>query len=336
VTATREIHLASRPLGWPTPETFRIVEVELPDPGPGEVLVRNLYMSVDPYMRGRMNDVRSYVPPFQIDQPLEGGAVGEVVSSNSPGLAPGQVVVHLLGWREHVVAPADRFRVVDPDAAPSLSAYLGVLGATGFTAYVGLLDVAGLTEGDSVFISGAAGAVGSVAGQIAKLHGASRVVGSAGSAAKVAYLQQLGFDAAFNYKDGPIGKLLKQAAPDGITVYFDNVGGDHLEAAIGRLRPRGRIALCGAISAYNDDKPQPGPNNLGLAVSKRLSLRGFIVFDHNDRLPAFEAEMSHWLRTGQIRADETIVDGLDKAPEALLGLLRGENTGKMVVRLAER
>jgi NADPH-dependent curcumin reductase CurA len=333
MTATREFHLAARPQGWPTSDTFRLVEVELPDPGPDEVLVRNLYLSVDPYMRGRMNDAKSYVPAFQVDQALDGGAVGEVVSSNSPDLSPGQVVLHNFGWREHVVAKARGFRVVDPDAAPSLSAYLGVLGTTGFTAYVGLLDVAGFKEGDSVFVSGAAGAVGSVAGQIAKLRGASRVVGSAGSPEKVAYLRELGFDAAFNYKDGRVASLLKQAAPDGITVYFDNVGGEHLEAAISRLRPHGRVALCGAISAYNADAPMPGPNNLGLAVGKRLHLRGFIVFDHNDRLPAFIADMSGWLRAGQIRADETIVDGLDSAPDAFLGLLRGENTGKMIVRL---
>jgi NADPH-dependent curcumin reductase CurA len=336
MTLSREIHLAARPTGWPTAETFEFVDVRLPDPGPDEVLVRNLYMSVDPYMRGRMNDAKSYVPPFAVGAVLDGAAVGEVVASNSPTLTPGQIVVHGYGWREQVVAPAKHFQAVDPDAAPSLSAYLGVLGGTGFTAYVGLLDVAGFQAGDSVFVSGAAGAVGSVVGQIAKTLGASRVIGSAGSAAKVAYLLDRGFDAAFDYKDGQVHKLLKQAAPDGITVYFDNVGGDHLEAAIGRLRPRGRVALCGAISVYNDSAPRPGPNNLSLAVGKRLSLRGFIVFDHNDRLPQFREDMSQWLRNGQIRSDETVVDGLDRAPEALLGVLRGENTGKMVVRIAQR
>jgi NADPH-dependent curcumin reductase CurA len=336
MTASREIHLATRPVGWPTPDNFRFVDVELPEPGPDEVLVRNLFMSVDPYMRGRMNDVKSYLPPFQLDQALEGGAIGEVIRSNSADLTPGQIVTHNFGWREHVVAPAKRLRAVDPDAAPSLSAYLGVLGSTGFTAYVGLLDIAAFQPGDAVFVSGAAGAVGSVAGQIAKLRGASRVVGSAGSAAKVAHLAELGFDAAFNYKDAPVAKLLKEAAPDGINVYFDNVGGDHLEAAIGRLRPYGRVALCGAIAAYNDVEAQPGPRNLSLAVGKRLTLRGFIVFDHYDRLPEFTAEMSQWLRAGQIRAEETIVDGLDSAPEALLGVLRGQNTGKMIVRIAER
>jgi NADPH-dependent curcumin reductase CurA len=336
MTVSREIHLAARPVGWPTSDTFRFVDVELPEPGPDEVLVRNLYMSVDPYMRGRMNDVKSYVPPFALDQVLEGGAVGEVVSSHSVALTPGQLVVHNFGWREQVVAPAKWFRAVDPDAAPSASAYLGALGMTGFTAYVGLLDVAAFQPGDAVFVSGAAGAVGSVAGQIAKIRGASRVVGSAGSAAKVAHLQELGFDAAFNYREGPVEKLLKEAAPAGINVYFDNVGGEHLEAALGWLRPHGRVALCGAIAAYNDVDPQSGPRNLSLAVVKRLTLRGFIVLDHNDRLPEFTAEMSGWLREGQIRAAETVVDGLDNAPEALLGMLRGENTGKMIVRIAQR
>lgn len=336
MTRSREIHLAARPVGWPTAETFRLVDVDLPDPGPDEVLVRNLYVSVDPYMRGRMNDVKSYLPPFQLDQAMDGGAVGEVVQSNSPTLSPGQVVTHNHGWREYVVAPADRFRAVDADAAPTLSAYLGVLGSTGFTAWVGLLDVAAFQPGDAVFVSGAAGAVGSVAGQIARLRGASRVIGSAGTAAKVAHLEKLGFDAAFNYKDAPVADSLKQAAPDGINLYFDNVGGDHLEAAIGRLRPHGRVALCGAISAYNDVEPKPGPRNLSLAIGKRLTLRGFIVIDHYDRLPAFNAEMSQWLRSGQIHAEETFVDGLDSAPEAFLGVLRGENTGKMVVRLGQR
>jgi len=336
MTTSREFHLAARPLGWPTPDTFRLVTVDLPEPGPDEVLVRNLYLSVDPYMRGRMNDAKSYLPPFQVDQVMEGGAIGEVVASNSPALRPGQIVSHMFGWREYAVAPAKAFRQVDPDAAPSLSAYLGVLGSTGFTAYVGLRDMVNFREGDSIFVSGAAGAVGSVAGQIARALGASRVIGSAGSAAKVAHLKELGFDAAFNYKDAPVAALLKQAAPDGITVYFDNVGGDHLEAAIGRLRPHGRAALCGAISAYNDTQPQPGPRNLGLAVTKRLSLRGFIVFDHYDRLPQFTEDMSRWLRSGEVRADETIVDGFESTSEAFLGLLRGENTGKMVIRLGDR
>jgi hypothetical protein len=331
---SREIHLAARPQGWPEPADFRLVEVELPEPGPGEVLVRNLFMSVDPYMRGRMNDVRSYVPPFAIGAVLEGGAVGEVVASNSPDLAVGQTVLSNHGWREFVVAPGAALRPVDPAAAPSVSAYLGPLGMPGLTAYVGLLDIAEFKTGEAVFVSGAAGAVGSLAGQIAKLRGASRVIGSAGSAAKVARLKELGFDAAFNYRDGSVADQLRDAAPDGIDVYFDNVGGDHLEAAIGRLNPRGRIALCGSIAQYNNTAPTPGPSNLALAVGKRLTLRGYIVSDHARRMPDLLAEVGPALRAGTIVCDETIVDGLENAPDAFIGLLRGDNLGKMMVRIA--
>jgi NADPH-dependent curcumin reductase CurA len=332
VTLSHEIHLASRPDGWPTPENFAFVEVPVPDVGAGEVLVRNTFMSVDPYMRGRMNDARSYAEPYQLGQVLHGGALGEVVVSESPDLEVGQTVLHAFGWREYAWGPAGLFRAVDPAAAPTVSAHLGVLGMPGLTAYVGLLDIASFQAGDAVFVSGAAGAVGSVAGQIAKAKGASLVVGSAGSAAKVAYVEGLGFDAAFNYHDGPVARLLRTAAPDGIDVYFDNVGGDHLEAAIGSLRLRGRVALCGSISGYNTDAPT-GPRNLGLATGNRLTLRGYIVSDHGDRMKAFVGEMSQWLRDGTVRYDETFVDGLAHAPDAFLGLLRGENTGKMIVRL---
>ena len=334
-TTGREIHLASRPSGWPTPENFRLVEVSVPRPAPGQVLIRNQYMSVDPYMRGRMNDVPSYVPPFELNQALDGGAVGVVVASADPRVDEGEYVVHGLGWREYALADAGTVRRVDPDAAPSLSAYLGALGMTGLTAYAGLVDVAAQRPGDVVFVSGAAGAVGSLAGQIAKLHGASRVIGSVGSAAKVEYVLGLGFDAAFNYRDGNVRRLLGAAAPDGIDVYFDNVGGDHLEAAIGELRRFGRVAMCGAIAQYNADSPVPGPRNLALVIGKRLTLRGFIVGDHQALADRFREEMSGWLRDGRIRFDETVVDGLENAPGAFLGMLRGENTGKMVVRLPE-
>jgi NADPH-dependent curcumin reductase CurA len=336
VPISREIHLAARPQGWPTADNFRLVEVELPEPGPGQVLVRNLVMSVDPYMRGRMNDVKSYVPPFQLDQPLDGGAVGEVVTSGSPDLKPGDVVLHPYGWRDLVVADAGKFRVVDTAIAPA-SAYLGVLGMPALTAYAGLLDVAGLKAGDTVFVSGAAGAVGSMAGQIARLKGAARVVGSAGTDAKVAYLvDELGFDAAFNYRNAPVRTQLNQAAPDGIDVYFDNVGGDHLEAAIGALRLHGRAALCGAIAQYNNDSPMPGPANLAMAIGKRLTLRGFLVSDHYGLMPQFVSEAAGWLEQGQFRCDETVMDGLAQAPEAFISLLRGGNTGKMLVRLGEQ
>ena len=332
MTTGREIHLASRPEGWPTPANFALVEAPVPIPGPGQVLVRNLVMSVDPYMRGRMNDVKSYMPPFQVGAALDGGAVGEVIAAEAEGLRPGDLVLHGQGWREYAVLDARTARVVDPDLAP-VSAYLGVLGGIGLTAYAGLLDVAAMRPGETVFVSAAAGAVGSVVGQIAKLKGASRVIGSAGSAAKVERLLALGFDAAFDYHDGPVRKSLKQAAPEGIDVYFDNVGGDHLEAAISALRLHGRVAVCGMIGQYNATEPPAAPRNLALLIGKRLTLRGFLIHDHSGLRDQFVGEMSGWLRTGQVRYDETFVDGLENAPEAFLGLLRGDNLGKMLVRL---
>ena len=329
----QEIQLAARPKGEPAKSDFRLAEVEVPEPGDGQVLVRNTWMSVDPYMRGRMNDRRSYVPPFPIGAPLEGGAVGEVVASRADGLAAGDTVLHQLGWREYAVLDAQAARKVDPDLAPP-QAYLGVLGMPGLTAYVGLLDIAALAEGDVVFVSGAAGAVGGMAGQIAKARG-HRVIGSAGSPEKVAHLtDDLGFDAALNYRDGDVAGQLAKAAPDGIDVYFDNVGGEHLEAALEVLNLRGRVAMCGAISQYNATEPVPGPRNLGNAVGKRLTLRGFIVSDHGDRMRAFADEVGGLLREGRIKHRETVVEGLDRAPEAFIGLLRGQNTGKMLVRLA--
>ena len=331
---SREIRLAARPSGEPAPSDFELASVDVGDPAPGEVVVRNLVMSVDPYMRGRMNDVPSYVPPFGLGEAMTGAAVGEVVASAQDGLAEGDVVVHDLGWRELAVLPARRAHRVDVSLAPP-SAYLGVLGMPGLTAYVGLLDIAALREGDVVFVSGAAGAVGSLAGQLAKLRG-HVVVGSAGSPEKVAMLRdELGFDAAFDYHDGPVRPLLRAAAPDGIDVYFDNVGGEHLEAAISALRLRGRVALCGAVSVYNATEPPPGPRNLSQAVGKRLTLRGFIIFDHEDRRAAFVEEVAPLLRDGRITARETVVDGgIEAAPQAFIDLLRGANTGKMLVRLA--
>ncbi|MEV1144961.1 NADP-dependent oxidoreductase [Micromonospora sp. NPDC049799] len=328
----REIHLASRPQGWPTADTFRLVETEVPTPGPGQVVVRNLFMSVDPYMRGRMNDVKSYVPPFALDAPLDGGAVGEVVASEADGLEPGDTVLHGLGWREYALLDAKAARKVDPTLAP-VSAYLSVLGMTGLTAYAGLLDVAGMKAGETVFVSAAAGSVGSLVGQIAKLKGAAHVVGSAGSAAKVERLKALGLDAAFDYHDRPVRESLKAAAPDGIDVYFDNVGGDHLEAAISSMRLHGRAAICGMIAQYNDTEPPAAPRNLALVIGKRLTLRGFLVGDHGGLRNQFVQDMAGWLRDGSISYDETIVDGISNAPEAFLGLLRGENLGKMLVRL---
>ncbi|KAA5834524.1 NADP-dependent oxidoreductase [Saccharopolyspora hirsuta] len=329
-----EIRLASRPKGWPTPDNFDVVEVDTPQPGDGQLLVRNLVMSVDPYMRGRMNEGKSYVPPFEVGKALQGGAVGEVVTSNAEGFQPGDHVLHDLGWRDHAVVKAERAVKVDPQAAP-LNAYLYALGMPGMTAYVGLVDVAQQKEGDVVFVSGAAGAVGSMVGQIAKLRGASRVIGSAGSPEKVRYLtEEVGFDAAFDYHDGPVVEQLRAAAPEGIDVYFDNVGGEHLEAAIDVLNDFGRVAECGMISQYNNTEPQPGPNNMFKLVTKRLRLEGFIVGDRAHLKDQFFAEVGGWLRDGKISYRETVVDGLRNAPEAFLGLLRGENTGKMLVKIA--
>ncbi|WP_434380397.1 NADP-dependent oxidoreductase [Melittangium boletus] len=330
----REIHLKSRPQGEPTPSNFELVEVDIPEPAEGQVLVRNHFMSVDPYMRGRMNDTKSYVPPYQIGRPLDGGAVGQVVRSRSAALKEGDFVVGNGGWREYSVGDAKGYTPVDPSVAP-LQAYLGVLGMPGQTAYVGLLEIGQPKAGETVFVSGAAGAVGGLVGQIAKVKGC-RTVGSAGSAEKVKHLREkLGFDAAFNYKDGPAAQALDALCPEGIDVYFDNVGGEQLDAALGKMKNFGRIALCGAISQYNATQRPPGPSNLVLAVGKRLTLRGFIVSDHREHYADFVREMSGWLREGKVTLQETIVEGgLGKAPEAFIGLLRGDNTGKMLVKLA--
>jgi NADPH-dependent curcumin reductase CurA len=336
VTA-REVHLVRRPHGMPDPDDFALVDRDLDEPGDGEVLVAVHHFSVDPYMRGRMNDVPSYVPPFRLDEAMDGRAVGEVIASGSDdpdAPAVGDLVTGNLAWRTHGVARAKHVQKVDAPQGVSPSAFLGVLGVPGLTAWVGLLDKAAFREGDAVFVSGAAGAVGSLAGQLAKLKGASRVVGSAGSAEKVAWLTgELGFDAAFNYKDGPVVDQLREAAPDGIDVYFDNVGADHLEAAIACANDFARVAACGAIAHYNDtdDDPTPGPSNLFQIVKKRLSIQGFIVTDSFDRMRPFLDEVTPWVAEGRVKFAETVVEGIDHAVEAFRGMLRGENTGKMIV-----
>ncbi|MEV6014816.1 MULTISPECIES: NADP-dependent oxidoreductase [unclassified Streptomyces] len=329
----REWHLVSRPVGVPEPSDFALVEAEVRRPGPGEVLVRNAYVSVDPYMRGRMSDAKSYVAPFELGKTMQGGAVGEVIASNAEGIEAGDHVLHFLGWREYAVVDAKQAVKVDPEAAP-LSTYLGVLGMTGLTAYAGLLRTASFKEGDSVFVSGAAGAVGSQVGQIARLKGASRVIGSAGSDEKVKLLvEEYGFDAAFNYKNGPVSQQLREAAPDGVDVYFDNVGGDHLEAAIGSLNRDGRIAVCGMISVYNNTEPAPGPRNLARLIQTRGRIQGFLVGDHYDLQPEFVREVGGWIRSGELKYAETVVEGIENNLEAFFGVLRGDNIGKMIVKL---
>jgi NADPH-dependent curcumin reductase CurA len=329
--ASREIRLASRPRGAPLADDFALAEVQLPDPVEGELLIRNAYLSVDPYMRGRMNDVRSYVPPFALGEPMTGGAVGQVIASRNERFAEGAWVVHDLGWREVALSDGRGARVVDPERAP-LSTTLGVLGMPGLTAFVGVVDIGEVRDGDTVFVSGAAGAVGSVAAQIAKRRGAL-VVGSAGSPEKVAWLRELGLDAVFDYHDASTREALREHAPDGIDVYFDNVGGETLEAAIGAMRLRGRIVACGSISRYNATEALPGPRNMFLVVTKRLRMQGYIIFDHYDRFPAFLAEVAPAVADGSIRYRETIVDGIERAPEAFIGLLEGANVGKMLVRV---
>jgi len=332
-TKAREYHLAARPKGMPTPDDFRLVERELADPGPGEVLVRNDVLSVDPYMRGRMNDVKSYVPPFALDAPMDGGAVGTVIASGDASVPVGASVLHTAGWRDYALIPARGATVVDTRLAPA-GRYLGALGTTGLTAWGGLMIAAEFKPGDTVFVSGAAGAVGSLVGQIAKLSGAARVVGSAGGADKARSLvERFGYDAALDYRAGDLRGQLAEAAPDGIDVYFDNVGGEHLEAALAAARRGGRIALCGAIAQYNDTEAPAAPRNLALAIGKRLTLRGFIVLDYAPRHAEFAAQMAPWLASGQIVAAETVVHGLENTLDAFLALFSGGNTGKMLIEL---
>lgn len=334
-THSREIRLARRPKGEPGADCFAFATVDLPEPGAGEVLVENLCMSVDPYMRGRMNEGKSYVPQFEIGKPLEGTAVGRVVESRDEKVPVGTSVLSMFGWREAYVAKASSLRVIDSSAAPA-SAYLGILGATGLTAWVGLFSIAKLKDGETVFISAGAGAVGSAACQFAKMHGC-RVVASAGSEEKVAYLRnELKVDYAFNYRVGDAREHLKHAAPEGLHVYFDNTQGPLLEAALYELVPFGRVAMCGGIAGYNE--PVPGPRNLIQAVGKRLRLEGFIVSDHFKELPAMLAEAVPALKAGKLVNRETFVDGLDAAPAAFLDLLHSGagNIGKMVVRLRQK
>jgi NADPH-dependent curcumin reductase CurA len=333
---SREWQLIARPAGEPKPTDFRLLRAEVSDPGPGQILVRNTWLSVDPYMRGRMNDVPSYIPPFQLNEPMTGGAVGVVVAAGPGAAVPvGAAVSHFEGWREYALLDARNIQPLDTSEAPA-QAYLGVLGVTGLTAYVGLTEIAPVKAGDVVFVSGAAGAVGSVAGQIAKKLGASKVIGSAGGPEKVRRLtEDFGFDAGIDYREGELRAQLKKAAPEGVDVYFDNVGGDHLDAALVTMNLFGRIALCGAISAYNERSLPPGPPHLPLAIGKSLTLRGFTIGHHMKAFPEYIGKAAGWLAEGSLRADETVVDGIENALDAFFGLMSGANTGKMLVRLPD-
>lgn len=330
---SREIRLRKRPVGMPSEDDFELVEAEIAEPREGEVLIRNIYMSVDPYMRGRMNEGKSYVPPFGLGKPLEGGCVGEVVISRNDRFLRGDYALGQQGWREYYISDGSGLTKVDPAVAP-VQTYLGPLGMTGLTAYVGFLDIGKPRQGDTVFVSAASGAVGSIVSQIAKIKGC-RVVGSAGSDEKISWLLEMaGIDAAINYKKvGDLSAELAGLCPEGIDIYFENVGGKHLEAALDNMKLFGRIVLCGMISMYNATQREPGPWNLFLAIARSLTLRGFIVLDHMDKLARFFSDMGQWIREGRIKWKETVVEGIENAPGAFIGLFKGENLGKMLVKV---
>ncbi len=326
----RAWHLMSRPQGLPANENFKLKEIELPPLGDNMVRIRNSWLSVDPYMRGRMNDVKSYVPAFQIGEPMDGGAIGEIVESKAEGFAPGDIVLHMAGWRDEAVVPARAVNKL-PNLGVPPERFLGVLGVTGATAYFGLLDVAAAKGGDIVFVSAAAGAVGSVVVQIAKAKGMT-VIGSAGGSEKCDFVRSLGADHLIDYKSGPILKSLAASAPDGIDVYFDNVGGDHLDAALAVARNQARFAICGMIEGYNKPTP-PSFRFIQRIIAARIRLQGFLVLDFQPRMGEFYREMGPLLANGAVKAHETIIEGLEKMPEAFLGLFEGANVGKMLVRL---
>ena len=326
----RAWHLKSRPDGLPTAANFELKPIELSKLDDGMVHVANRWLSVDPYMRGRMNDVKSYTPPFAIDAPMEGGSVGEVVESKADGFKTGDLVLHMAGWRDETVLPASALTKL-PDLGVEPQSFLGNLGLTGGTAYFGLLDAASAKEGDIVFVSAAAGAVGSAVVQIAKAKNMT-VIGSARGAAKCDFVRSLGADDVVDYSAAPILKSLKAAAPEGIDVYFDNVGGDHLDAAFALARRNARFAMCGMIQAYN--KAQPTTSRyLMRIIAMRIRLQGFIYTDYLPRLPEFYRDMSRWIASGQVKSRDTIVEGLERMPQAFLGLFEGANTGKMLVKL---
>ena len=333
-STSTQIQLVNRPTGWPSHDDFRTATIEYGDLEPGQVRVRNEFVSVDPYMRGRMNDTRSYVAPFALGETITGGAVGRVIESESDTLPVGTPVLHQHGWSDVIQADAETFRPVPDIEGLPLSVHLHILGMTGLTAYVGLTAIAGMEEGDTVFVSGAAGAVGTAVGQIAKQLGASRVIGSAGSAEKVALLtQKYGYDEAFNYKEVNVREQLPVSAPDGVDVYFDNVGGDHLEAALDAMNDGGRIALCGAISGYNSTDRTQGPDNMANIITRGLKLEGFTLANYLHHAPAFREKMTKWFAEGKIAYDETVVDGIENTVDAFLDMMRGANTGKMLVRI---
>ena len=330
----KQVRLASRPTGWVTAENFTVTDADTGEPGDGEVLVRNLFMSVDPYMRSRMNDAKSYIPPFQIGEVLQAGVVGKVVASKYDGIKEGDTVTGMLGWENYSLSDGRLLRKLPESEAP-LSWHLGILGMPGMTAYVGLMEIAKAKAGNNVFVSAASGAVGSVVGQLAKIHGC-RVAGSAGSDDKVALLKsEFGYNAGFNYKTASsVAASVREVCPKGIDVLFENVGGEIFEAALWNMRDYGRIALCGMISSYNDEEQQPGPRGMMLMIGRRLTMRGFIVTDHPEACEAYVAKAVGWMKEGKLNYRETIAEGVENAPQAFIDMLKGGNTGKQIVQLA--
>ncbi len=331
---SREIRLTRHFTGPVLPEYFEIAEIDLPEPGEGEIQVKNVWLSVDPYMRGRMIGIKTYVDPFQVGAPMEGGAVGQVVSSKAEGFAEGDWVMSMYGWREGWTAPTAGVTKIDADLLPP-EAYLGVAGLTGMTAYVGIKEMIGLKPGETLWMSAGAGAVGSAGIQFAKAMGA-HVIATAGGGEKTAFCTELGADAVVDYKAvDDLGAAVRAAAEPlgGIDAYFENVGGDHLQAALDSLKPHGRMAVCGMIARYNDDAPSPGPSNLTQIVAKKLTLRGFIVSDHFDVYSDFVSDLSGWMMAGKVKTRDTVFEGIEKAPEAFMGLFTGANIGKMLVKL---
>ena len=330
----RQVHLKSRPRGLPTQEHFEIVDVELPPPGMGELLIKNHFMSVDPYMRGRMRAEGVYAEPYALNQPMYGGAVGKVIESKADGFKEGDIVLSGGAWQDRLIANSETLTQLTPFDPNRLSLYLGTLGMPGMTAYVGLFKFGEPKEGETVFVSAASGAVGANVCQIAKQIGC-RVVGSVGSDDKARWLlDECKVDEVINYKTcGNLTKALSKAAPDGVDVYFENVGGSHLEAALNQMNHFGRIAACGMISTYNNSDPAPGPNNLMLIVGKKVRINGFIVFDHNDMRAKFLSDMESWVSNGEIIVRETVVEGIENSVDAFLALFSGDNFGKMIVKL---
>jgi NADPH-dependent curcumin reductase CurA len=335
MTNNRQVRLARRPAGWVTADDFSLTEEALPEVAEGQLLIRNLWMSVDPYMRGRMNDRKSYVPPFQIGEVLQAGVVGEVLESRNSKFAEGDIVTGMLGWENYSLSDGSGMRQVPQGTVP-LSYHLGILGMPGLTAYVGLHRIGRAHPGETVFVSAASGAVGSVVGQLAKLHGCI-VTGCAGSNEKVELLRtKFAYDVAFNYRDSKsLPRSIGEICPDGIDVDFENVGGEIFEAALWNMRDKGRIALCGMIANYNDEELSPGPRGMMTIIAKRLIIQGFIVTDHMDVAGEYIEKASAWLRDGRLKYEETIAEGIENAPKAFIDMLHGENVGKQVVRLAD-